>query len=75
MSTNSTADALPNASISPITFAWFVKRTALGIAILTVAISAMAWLTYASIDPQLDAQSIEGEAQSDAPVTKVNLSL
>jgi hypothetical protein len=75
MSTNSPADGLPQIALSPISLGWFLKRTAIGIAILTVAISAMAWLTYASIDPQLDAQTIEGELVPDVPVTKVKLAL
>jgi hypothetical protein len=73
MSINTPADQLPQVAFNPITLGWVLKRSAIGIAILTVAISAMAWLTYASIDPQLDAQTIEGEADTSADLTKVNL--
>jgi hypothetical protein len=36
----------------PITVGWALKRAALGIAILVVAMGAVAWLTYASIEPE-----------------------
>lgn len=73
MSIDSPADQLPQVAFQPITLTWVLKRSAIGIAILTIAISAMAWLTYASIDPQLDAQTIEGEATPPSKVTNVNL--
>ncbi len=75
MSIDTPADQLPQVAFNPITLGWVLKRSAIGIAILTVAISAMAWLTYASIDPQLDAQTIEGEATTPATATKVNFRL
>jgi len=68
MSIDTPAD-LPQVVLRPMTLSWVLKRTAIGIAILTVAMGAMAWLTYASIDPQLDA-----ETRGDTPaVTKVDL--
>ena len=73
MSINTPADQLPQVAFNPITLGWVLKRSAIGIAILTIAISAMAWLTYASIDPQLDAQTIEGQADTSSDLTKVNL--
>lgn len=73
MSINTPADQLPQVAFNPITLGWVLKRSAIGIAILTIAIGAMAWLTYASIDPQLDAQTIEGEADMSSDLTKVNL--
>lgn len=72
MSVQSTADQLSHSALRPITLGWVLKRTAIAVGILFVAISAMAWLTYASIDPQLDAQSVSEEAPP-ADLTKVNL--
>lgn len=70
MSVQSSADQLPQVDLRPITLAWVLKRTAIAVGILFVVISAMAWLTYASIDPSLEAQSAEEAPASD--VTKVN---
>ena len=75
MSIDTPADQLPQVAFNPITLGWVLKRSAIGIAILTIAISAMAWLTYASIDPQLDAQTIEGELNPSSAVMSVNLRL
>lgn len=41
-------------ALRPVTFAWFLKRSLIGIAILMVAMGGLAWLTYASIDPDAD---------------------
>ena len=49
-------DALP-----PVTLGWFLRRTIVGIAILMVAMGGLAWLTYASIEP-------EEEAAATAPM-------
>lgn len=68
MSIDTPAD-LPQVVLRPMTLSWVLKRSAIGIAILTVAMGAMAWLTYASIDPQLDAES-RGSA---TPATKVDV--
>ena len=57
-------DAQPahKVSLPPVTLGWFLKRTLLGIAILLVAMGGLAWLTYASIDPDADtAVSTPGE--------------
>jgi hypothetical protein len=72
MSVQTPAEQIPQIALRPITLAWIVKRTALAVAILFVAISSMAWLTYASIDPHLEAISDENELPA-ADVTKVNL--
>lgn len=72
MSVQSPADQLPQMTLRPITLGWVLKRTAIAVVILVVAISSMAWLTYASIDAQLDAQTIEGEGPAPN-VTNVNL--
>jgi hypothetical protein len=45
-----------------VTLGWFVKRSLLGIAILLVAMGGLAWLTYASIDPKLDAEAAAASA-------------
>lgn len=37
------------------TLAWALRRTLIGIVILTVTISCAAWLLYASIDPDVEA--------------------
>jgi hypothetical protein len=36
------------------TLGWALRRTLLCLSILAIAISAMAWLTHASIDPRLE---------------------
>lgn len=72
MSAHSTADQLPHTTLRPITLRWVLKRTAIAVAILFVAISSMAWLTYASIDPQLDAQGAD-DTPGVVDLTKVNL--
>lgn len=61
---------LPQSVLRPMTLAWVLKRSAVAIAILTVAVGAMAWLTYASIDPQLDAGALQ---DAPSPLTKVEL--
>lgn len=38
-----------------VSVAWFVKRMVLGIFILAISFGSLAWLTYASIDPRLEA--------------------
>lgn len=40
--------------VRPVTLSWFLKRSLIGIAILLFAMGGLAWLTYASIDPDLD---------------------
>ena len=48
------AQAVQGEPLRPVTLRWFLKRSLVGIAILVVAMGALAWLTYASIDPDLD---------------------
>lgn len=38
---------------------WALRRALLGLAILTIGIGSMAWLTHASIDPALETSSID----------------
>lgn len=75
-STTDAANALANgqnAAISrPSMLRWVLKRTALGIAILVVFIGAIAWLTYASIDPELERANAGAIDQAqDVDPTKV----
>jgi hypothetical protein len=37
---------------------WALRRTLLGLLILTVGVGSMAWLTHASIDPNLETSSV-----------------
>lgn len=74
MTIKARAAGLPQDTLSPVSFGWFIKKTAIALAILFVAISCMAWLTHASIDPALDAQSSAPETLTP-PVTKVGLGL
>ena len=48
------ADAAATVPLRPITLGWALKRALLGIVILVVAMGGVAWLTYASIDPDLE---------------------
>lgn len=74
MTAKARAAGLPQDTLNPVSFGWFIKKAALALAILFVAISCMAWLTHASIDPELDAQSAAPKTLA-APVTKVGLGL
>lgn len=38
---------------------WALRRALLGLAILALGIGSMAWLTHASIDPSLEAASVQ----------------
>jgi hypothetical protein len=51
------APSVQRAPARPVTLGWFLKRTLIGIAILMVAMGGLAWLTYASIDPDLDGET------------------
>ncbi len=42
------------APLRPLTWRSALKRAVLGLAILTVTMGGVAWLTYASIDPEPD---------------------
>lgn len=50
-----------------VTVGWFLKRSLIGIAILMVAMGGLAWLTYASIDPDMDADPKSAKALREAP--------
>lgn len=41
-----------------VTLGWFLKRSLIGIAILMFAMGSLAWLTYASIDPEGDGEQV-----------------
>jgi hypothetical protein len=64
------------AAVQPVTLAWVLKRSMIGIAILLVAMGGLAWLTYASIDPDLDGDAKPISAQplaTDARVVPIDL--
>ncbi|HYD15083.1 MAG TPA: hypothetical protein VEA77_01650 [Hyphomicrobium sp.] len=48
------APTVQGTPVRTVTLGWFLKRSIIGIAILLVAMGGLAWLTYASIDPDLD---------------------
>jgi hypothetical protein len=48
------APLVQSVPVRQVTLGWFFKRSLIGIAILLVAMGGLAWLTYASIDPDLD---------------------
>jgi hypothetical protein len=52
--------------VRQVTLGWFFKRSLIGIAILLVAMGGLAWLTYASIDPNLDIDSAPTAAKTHA---------
>jgi hypothetical protein len=54
MPTTTGAAHAAEAPLQPITLGWALKRAVLGIVILAVAMGGVAWLTYASIDPELE---------------------
>ena len=60
------AQAVHGVSMRPVTLGWFLKRALIGIFILIVSMGGLAWLTYASIDPDLDG-SITLSAESARP--------
>jgi len=51
------AQAVQGGAVRPITLGWVLRRSLIGIAILMVAMGGLAWLTYASIDPDLDGET------------------
>ncbi len=68
------ADVAPGAQLRPITLGWALKRALLGIAILILAMGSVAWLTYASIDPNLEGGDQPAVAKSPrAPLAQVRL--
>lgn len=48
------APSVQAAMVRPVTLGWFLKRSLIGITILLVTMGGLAWLTYASIDPDSD---------------------
>ena len=47
---NAAAAGTGTAAMHPMSLGWVMKRTALGLLILAIAMGSIAWLTYASID-------------------------
>jgi hypothetical protein len=45
--------------VRPVTLGWFLKRMLVGVAILLIAMGGLAWLTYASIDPDGDSDAAQ----------------
>jgi hypothetical protein len=57
-----------------MTLGWVMKRALLGIAILFISMGSVAWLTYASIDPDLDnTPSDAAKAPASVQTTQVRL--
>ncbi|AHB50380.1 hypothetical protein W911_15435 [Hyphomicrobium nitrativorans NL23] len=69
------AQPVQHDSLPPVTLGWFLKRTLVGIAILMVAMGSLAWLTYASIDPDLDASPATANMPLDAPARLIPIDL
>lgn len=72
------APSVQSAFVRPVTLGWFVKRSLIGIAILMVAMGGLAWLTYASIDPDADGDLGANAAatvvrEAPLPVTLIDL--
>lgn len=67
------ADVAPGADLRPVTLGWALKRALLGIAILVLAMGSVAWLTYASIDPNLDNDQPRAAKALQKPVAQVRL--
>ena len=56
-----------------ISLAWFLKRMVLAIFILVTSFGGLAWLTYASIDPRLEAaQRTTIDAQQPTETGAIN---
>jgi hypothetical protein len=69
------AHSVQGAPLRPVTLAWVLKRSLVGIAILLVAMGGLAWLTYASIDPALDSDLEPKSAKSHHSVTTPNAAI
>jgi len=71
------APVVQSVFVRPVTLGWFLKRSLIGIAILMVAMGGLAWLTYASIDPSIDADLAPSTAKvlREAPprITQIDL--
>ena len=64
------AGAVPH---RPVTLGWALKRAVIGIAIITVAMGSVAWLTYASTDPDIDPPVTKSAKVPRAAPTAVRL--
>lgn len=62
-------------SLPPVTLGWFLKRTLVGIAILLVAMGSLAWLTYASIEPDQDVAPTAANILGDTPARLIPIDL
>lgn len=71
------APSVQAALVRPVTLGWFLKRSLIGIAILLVAMGGLAWLTYASIDPDSDGEADPRSAKAvrEAPARTSALEL
>lgn len=68
------ASVAPRLPLRPVTLGWALKRAVLGLAILAVAMGSVAWLTYASIDPDLDVERVDTPARPvHEPMAQVRL--
>lgn len=59
MQSTSTPSAAQPAAGQTLNLRWAMKRAALGIAILVIAVTGMAFLLYASLDQDAEAQASE----------------
>jgi hypothetical protein len=68
------AAVAPGVSLRPVTLGWALKRALLGLAIIALAMGSVAWLTYASIDPDLEGGDQPRAAKAARmPVAQVGL--
>ena len=58
----------PHTAVAELTLGWAVRRALLGITILVLSVSALAWLLYTTIDPD------EAHAGSDLAASQVTIS-
>ncbi len=61
--------------VQPVTLGWFLKRMLVGVAILLIAMGGLAWLTYASIDPDVESDAAAQSAGTarEAPAIRPDL--
>lgn len=71
------APTVQGEALRPMTLKWVLKRSLAGFLILFVAMGALAWLTYASIDPDLDGdlmpRSADAVRGAPPPVVPIGL--
>ncbi len=58
------AQTVQGALARPVTVGWFLKRSLLAVVILVVSMGGLAWLTYASIDPDADIGAVPKAAKA-----------